>query len=120
LSPSPRADCEDTASKNTKVTRDEKVSSRLTKNETDDPAIYAIGDVAGGVMLAHKASREASRGGGSYHGGNQHLHGRVIPAVIFTDPEVGLVRLTEVEPNKKASMSQWQFPWAASWPRVDF
>src|SRR6185437_6023162 len=52
--------CENIGLENTKVTRDDKGFIKINeKQQTDDPSIYAIGDVAGGVMLAHKASREA-------------------------------------------------------------
>src|SRR5262245_12670374 len=52
--------CEDIGLENTRVSRDEKGFIKVNeKQQTNDPSIYAIGDVAGGVLLAHKASREA-------------------------------------------------------------
>src|SRR5262249_36356172 len=52
--------CENLGLENTKVTRDDKGFVKVNEQQqTEDPAIYAIGDVAGGVLLAHKASRAA-------------------------------------------------------------
>ena len=60
--------CEDIGLENTKVSRDEKGFIKVNaKQQTDDPAIYAIGDAAGGVLLAHKASQRGARRRGGHH-----------------------------------------------------
>jgi len=71
--------------------------------ETDDQCrtaqdnIYAIGDVAKGPMLAHKASREAKVAAEVIAGEPSAFDNRAVPAVIFTDPEIAWVGLTELE-----------------------
>lgn len=107
--------CQDLGLKNTKVVVDEKgfikVSSR---QETSDPSIYAIGDVAGGALLAHKASREA-RVAVEVITGESSAFENVIPAVVFTDPEVAWCGLTEIEAQQKGiPIEVARFPWAAS------
>ena len=62
------------------------------KQQTTDPAIYAIGDIAGGVLLAHKASKEARIAVEVIAGEDSAFADVTIPAVVFTDPEAGLVR----------------------------
>jgi len=59
------------------------------------PSIYAIGDVQGQPMLAHKASKEADVVAEVIAGHRAEMDARVIPAVIFTDPEIGTVGMTE-------------------------
>ena len=80
------------------------------------PHIYAIGDIAGGVLLAHKAYKEA-------HIAVEHLMGDltshrvplIIPAVVFTDPELAWCGLTEVEArSKQMDIDIVKFPWTAS------
>ena len=62
-----------------------KVNSR---QQTDEPTIYAIGDIAGGVLLAHKASKEARIAVEVITGEYSAFENIVIPAVVFTDPEL--------------------------------
>src|SRR6185436_4593661 len=70
---------------NTKVTLDDKGYIKVNeKQQTTDPAIYAIGDIAGGVLLAHKASKEARVAVEVITGGSSAFDGVVIPAVVFT------------------------------------
>jgi len=100
----------------TKVERDEKgfikVNARM---ETTDPAICAIGDIAGGIMLAHKASKEARIAVEAIMGEASHWDNVVIPAVIFTDPEVAWAGLTEAEAKAKGmTVEVVKFPWGAS------
>jgi dihydrolipoamide dehydrogenase len=64
---------------------------------TNVPSIYAIGDVAGQPMLAHKASKEAEVAAEVIAGHAAEMDTDVIPAVIFTDPEIATVGLTEPE-----------------------
>src|SRR5688572_3862278 len=74
---------------NTKVERDEKGFIKVnSKMETSDPSICAIGDIAGGVMLAHKAHKEARIAVEAICGEATAWDSIVVPAVVFTDPEV--------------------------------
>src|SRR6266550_2575783 len=74
---------------NTKVTMDDKGFIKVNeKQQTSDPSIYAIGDIAGGVLLAHKATREGRIAVEVITGEESSLSGVIIPAVVFTDPEV--------------------------------
>lgn len=89
-----------------------KVNSRL---QTDEPNIYAIGDVAGNPMLAHKASAEGKVAVENIAGHNVEFKPAAIPAVIFTDPEVAWCGLTENEAREKnIEVKVARFPWAAS------
>jgi dihydrolipoamide dehydrogenase len=108
--------CEDIGLENTKVTRDEKGFIKVNeKQQTDDSAIYAIGDCVGGVMLAHKASREARVAVEVMTGEDSAFHDVVIPAVVFTDPELAWCGLTEMEAKQKGiNVEVAKFPWAAS------
>jgi dihydrolipoamide dehydrogenase len=108
---------QDLALENTGVQRDDKgfikVDERMV---TNDPNIYAIGDIAGGIMLAHKASKEARIAVENLAGdGNAVNRDYLIPAVVFTDPEVAWVGLTETEAKAKGIEVQVvKFPWGAS------
>jgi dihydrolipoamide dehydrogenase len=114
--------CENIGLENTKVTRDEKGFIKINeKQQTDDPSIYAIGDVAGGVMLAHKASREARVAVEVILGESSAFHDVVIPAVVFTDPELAWCGLTEGEAKQKGiNVEIAKFPWAASGRALTF
>src|SRR5215475_4714852 len=80
---------QDLGLENTKVTLDDKGFIKVNeKQETSDPAIYAIGDIAGGVLLAHKATKEGRIAVEVIAGENSSFRGVTIPAVVFTDPEV--------------------------------
>jgi dihydrolipoamide dehydrogenase len=81
---------------------------------TDDPKIYAIGDVVGEPMLAHKASAEARVAVESIAGHDVVFEPQAIPAVVFTDPEVAWCGLTETEAKKQnRRIEVAKFPWAA-------
>jgi dihydrolipoamide dehydrogenase len=67
------------------------------QQRTSAPGIYAIGDVCGQPMLAHKASREAEVAAEVIAGHKAEMDAVSIPAVIFTDPEIGSVGLTEAQ-----------------------
>ncbi|HWP60103.1 MAG TPA: dihydrolipoyl dehydrogenase [Candidatus Acidoferrales bacterium] len=108
--------CANLGLENTKVARDEKgfikVNSQL---QTSDPAIFAIGDVVGGALLAHKAFKEARVAVDSIIGEENSMDHPVIPAVVFTDPEVAWCGLTEAEAKAKGiRVEVARFPWAAS------
>ena len=84
------------------------------QRRTSNPAIFAIGDVAGGVLLAHKASKEGLVVAGVIAGGNEVMEA-VIPAAIFTEPEISTVGLTEITAAEKGyEVKVGSFPFAAS------
>ena len=114
--------CEDLGLENTRVTRDEKGFIQVNeKQQTADPAVYAIGDVAGGVLLAHKASREARVAIEVIAGQDSTFSDVVIPAVVFTDPEVAWCGLTEADAKQKGvRVEVAKFPWAASGRALSF
>jgi dihydrolipoamide dehydrogenase len=101
---------------NTKVN----VNSRgwITVNHqmrTDDSNIYAIGDIVGEPMLAHKASHEARVAVESILGHKTAFEPRAIPAVVFTDPEIAWAGLTEAKARElNIEFEIVKFPWAAS------
>ena len=82
---------------------------------TDDPFIYAIGDVVGEPMLAHKASHEGRVAVEAIAGHKVAFEPQAIPAVVFTDPEIAWAGLTETQAQKEGrEVSVAKFPWAAS------
>jgi len=101
---------------NTKV----KVNQRgwITVNpqmRTDDPNIFAIGDIVGEPMLAHKASHEARVAVETILGYKTAFEPRAIPAVVFTDPEIAWAGLTEAKARElNVKFEVVKFPWAAS------
>jgi len=83
--------------------------------QTDDPAIYAIGDVVGEPMLAHKAMHEGRTAVEAIAGHKVAFEPNAIPAVVFTDPEVAWAGLTETQAQKEnREIAVAKFPWAAS------
>ncbi|HZP63570.1 MAG TPA: dihydrolipoyl dehydrogenase [Terriglobales bacterium] len=83
--------------------------------QTDDPAIYAIGDVVGEPMLAHKASHEGRTAVEAIAGRKVAFEPNAIPAVVFTDPEIAWCGLTETQAQKDGrEIKVARFPWAAS------
>jgi dihydrolipoamide dehydrogenase len=77
--------------------------------------IFAIGDVVGQPMLAHKATHEGHVAAEAASGEKSHFDARVIPSVAYTDPEVAWVGLTEDEAKAKGiNVNKGLFPWAAS------
>jgi dihydrolipoamide dehydrogenase len=82
---------------------------------TDEPSIFAIGDVVGEPMLAHKASHEGRVAVEVMAGQNVAFAPRAIPAVVFTDPEVAWCGLTEAQAHRDGrKVAIARFPWAAS------
>ena len=82
---------------------------------TDEPSIFAIGDVVGEPMLAHKASHEGRVAVEVIAGENVAFDARAIPAVVFTDPEIAWCGLTEAQAAKEGrTVTVVKFPWAAS------
>lgn len=83
--------------------------------QTDDPAIYAIGDVVGEPMLAHKASHEGRTAVEHIAGHKVAFEPNAIPAVVFTDPEIAWAGITETQAEKEGrQIKVAKFPWAAS------
>ena len=100
----------------TKVEMDPRGFVRIDKRQrTADPHIYAIGDIAGEPMLAHKAAREGKVAAEVIAGQPSEFDNVAIPAVVFTDPELAWCGLTETEAAAKGrAITVSRFPWAAS------
>ncbi len=82
---------------------------------TNVPHIFAIGDLAGGPMLAHKATHEAKVAAEVAAGEKSYFDARSIPSVAYTDPEIAWVGVTELEAKAAGiEYEKAQFPWAAS------
>ena len=83
--------------------------------QTADPSIYAIGDIAGNPMLAHKASHEGRVAVEHLAGHKAAFEPNAIPAVVFTDPEMAWAGLTEIEAKEQGiNYVALKFPWGAS------
>jgi dihydrolipoamide dehydrogenase len=83
--------------------------------QTDDSSIYAIGDLVGEPMLAHKAMHEGRTAVEVIAGHKVAFEPSAIPAVVFTDPEVAWCGLTETQAQKEnREIKVAKFPWAAS------
>ena len=106
---------------NTKAVLDEKGFVKVnSQQQTDDPSIYAIGDIAGGILLAHKAHKEARNAVENIHG-ESGIFESIIPAVVFTDPELAWCGLTEAEAKEKGvAYVVSKFPWSASGRALSF
>jgi dihydrolipoamide dehydrogenase len=86
-----------------------------SQRRTNVPHIFAIGDIAGNPMLAHKAVHEGHVAAEAAAGQKSHFDARVIPSVAYTDPEIAWVGMTEDEAkNSGAAIGVAKFPWAAS------
>jgi len=82
---------------------------------TNVPHIFAIGDLAGGPMLAHKATHEAKVAAEVAAGEKSYFDARTIPSVAYTDPEIAWVGLTETEAKENGvDYGVAKIPWAAS------
>ena len=101
---------------NTKVKVNERGWININNQmKTDDPDIYAIGDIIGEPMLAHKASHEGRVAVEVIAGHKVAFEPMAIPAVVFTDPEIAWAGLTENKAKeKKVNYEVAKFPWAAS------
>ncbi len=113
---------EDLGLDNAGIERDERGFMKVNPHQqTNVPGVYAIGDIAGGVMLAHKASREARVAVENIIGEHSTFENVVIPAVVFTDPEVAWCGLTENEAKARGiEVDVAKFPWAASGRAISF
>jgi dihydrolipoamide dehydrogenase len=82
---------------------------------TNIPNIYAVGDVTGGPMLAHKATHEAKVAAETAAGLEAEFSDRIIPSVAYTEPEVAWAGLTETKAKERGiEYQKAAFPWAAS------
>ncbi len=85
------------------------------QQRTNVPHIFAIGDLTGIPMLAHKAEHEGKVAAEVASGKKSSMDARVIPSVAYTDPEVAWVGLTETEAKAKGvAVERASFPWSAS------
>jgi dihydrolipoamide dehydrogenase len=107
---------QDIGLENTKVERDEKGFIKVDDQQrTADERIFAVGDVAGGVMLAHKATREGKVAAEVIAGEPSAFDVRAIPAVVYTDPQIAWCGLTEEEARKgNIAIKVERFPWKFS------
>ena len=87
-----------------------KVDSQL---RTTVPSIFAIGDVAGQPMLAHKASHEGEVVAEVIAGHNVHYDAKTVPAVVFTDPEIATAGLDESQARARGEIKVGKVPYAA-------
>jgi len=101
---------------NTRVKTDAKGWIEVNEQlRTADPNIYAIGDIVGEPMLAHKASHEGRIAVEAIAGHKVAFEPKAIPAVVFTDPEIAWAGLTEIQAKEKnIKYEAVRFPWAAS------
>jgi dihydrolipoamide dehydrogenase len=86
-----------------------------SQRRTNVAHIFAIGDIAGNPMLAHKAVHEGHVAAEAAAGQKSHFDARVVPAVAYTDPEIAWVGLTEDDAKKAGTrVGVAKFPWTAS------
>jgi dihydrolipoamide dehydrogenase len=114
--------CSDLGLENTKVRRTDRGFIAVNpRQETDDPRIMAIGDAVGGAMLAHKATKEARIAVEVITGESSAFEQIIIPAVVFTDPEIAWCGLTEDEARDRGTkVNVVKFPWSASGRALSF
>jgi dihydrolipoamide dehydrogenase len=101
---------------NTKVRLDKKGFVQVDpQRRTDEPSIYAIGDVVGDPLLAHKASHEGRTAVEAIAGRKVAFEPQAIPAVEYTDPEIAWCGLTETAAREQGrEVKVARFPWGAS------
>ena len=101
---------------NTRAEIDERGFIKVNQQRcTAEPTIYAVGDVAGEPMLAHKASHEGRLAVEAIAGHKVAFEPQAIPAVVFTDPEIAWCGLTETQAKEqKLNVQVARFPWGAS------
>jgi dihydrolipoamide dehydrogenase len=101
---------------NTKVEIDERGFVKVNAQRLSaDPSIYAIGDVAGEPLLAHKASHEGRVAVEAILGKKTAFEPKAIPTVVFTDPEIAFCGLTETQAAREnRQIKVAKFPWGAS------
>ncbi|MDQ8023091.1 MAG: dihydrolipoyl dehydrogenase [Moraxellaceae bacterium] len=86
-----------------------------SQQRTNVPHIFAIGDIVGQPMLAHKGEHEGHVAAEAAHGEKAYFDAKLIPSVAYTEPEVAWAGLTEAEAKAKGiKFGVGKFPWAAS------
>jgi len=102
--------------KNTAIAVDERGFIQVdAQRRTAEPHVWAIGDVAGEPMLAHKATHEGTTAAEAIAGKQVAFEPSAIPAVVFTDPEIAWCGLTEEQAKRDGrAVEVGRFPWAAS------
>jgi dihydrolipoamide dehydrogenase len=111
-----RPNSQDLGIENTGIKLDERGYVIVDEQQrTGDPRIFAIGDVVGGAMLAHKAMREGKVAAEVIAGQHSAFDVRAIPAVVYTDPQIAWCGLTEEDARKaNRAVKISRFPWTAS------
>jgi dihydrolipoamide dehydrogenase len=111
-----RPNNEDLGLENTGVQLDDRGFVEIDpQRRTGEASIWAIGDIAGGLMLAHKASHEGTTAVEAIAGHKVAFEPNAIPAVVFTDPEIAWCGLTETQAQEQGRpVKVARFPWAAS------
>ncbi len=111
-----RSNSDSVGLENTRIELDDQGFIQVDEQlRTADPAILAIGDVAGGPMLAHKATHEGKVAVEALAGRAATFQPRAIPAVVFTDPEIAWAGLTRTQAESEGlDVATAVFPWAAS------
>jgi dihydrolipoamide dehydrogenase len=101
---------------NTRVEIDSRGFIKVNEQRrTSEPTIYAIGDITGEPMLAHKATHEGRVAAEAIAGHQAAFEPRAIPAVVFTDPEIAWCGLTETQAKQEGRRVEIaRFPWEAS------
>ncbi len=111
-----KASATDIGLENTGVELDEKGFIKVDDQlRTSDERIFAVGDVAGGLMLAHKATREGKVAAEVIAGKPSAFDARAIPAVVYTDPQIAWCGLTEDQARtENIAIKVQRFPWKFS------
>lgn len=111
-----RPNTEDLGLENTRVELDDRGFVRVdAQQRTRDPRILAIGDIVGGVMLAHKAMYEGKIAADVIAGRKAAFDAQAVPAVVYTDPQIAWAGMTEQEARRrKLAVRVEKFPWQAS------
>jgi len=104
----------------TRITTDKRGFIEVdAQRRTAEPHIFAVGDVVGEPMLAHKASAEGKVAAEVIAGRKSAFEPQAIPAVVFTDPELAWCGLTEnIARDRGVTVTVARFPWAASGARA--
>jgi dihydrolipoamide dehydrogenase len=111
-----KANSDNLGLENTRIKTDSKGFIQVDRQRrTSEPTIFAIGDVAGEPMLAHKATHEGRVAAGVIAGQNATFEPNAIPAVVFTDPEIAWCGLAEADAkSENRPVTVVRFPWGAS------
>jgi dihydrolipoamide dehydrogenase len=107
---------------NTRIRRTDRGFIEANEHQqTAEPNIYAVGDIVGGAMLAHKAAKEARIAVEVMLGESSTFEHIIVPAVVFTNPEVAWCGLTEAEArNQGIPVEVVKVPWAVSGRALSF